>query len=365
MTHGRDLAGLEPSTYLRVLDLLLIHGYPLATFMPLGVGRRIVGGDALWLYQPTMAVMAAMLALALYELTSRLIASRPLRAVVALVAAQSALLYGYALWGGIKELGTAWAVPLLAAVVPLAVRSERLRQLLPLAVVTALLFGVLNAGALPWVAPALLFAAVAIFRRQRRRRHRARRGRVHRLHGRARAAVAADDARLPALEHRLVRPAREPRAAAHAAPARGHLADRRLPLRPGAAPGDARARRRRDRRRRGRRRDRRTARRAGALALRRRRRRERAGAEPLEHAVDRRQGVRDRLARDPARRADRGRRAAAQPPRRRRGGARRRARRRGALVERAAVPRRLARPATDSCRSSRRSATTSPARARR
>ena len=30
-THGRDLSGLEPSTYLRVLDLLLIHGYPLAT----------------------------------------------------------------------------------------------------------------------------------------------------------------------------------------------------------------------------------------------------------------------------------------------------------------------------------------------
>ncbi len=38
MTHGRDISGLEPSTYLRVLDLLLIHGYPLATFMPLGVG---------------------------------------------------------------------------------------------------------------------------------------------------------------------------------------------------------------------------------------------------------------------------------------------------------------------------------------
>jgi hypothetical protein len=166
MTHGRDISGLEPSTYLRVLDLLLIHGYPMATFMPLGVGRRIVGGDAIWLYQPTMAVMAAMLALALYELTSRLVASRALRAAIAFVAAQSALLYGYALWGGIKELGTAWAVPLLAAVVPLAVRSDRVRHLLPLAVVTALLLGVLNAGALPWVAPALLYAAVVIFRRR-------------------------------------------------------------------------------------------------------------------------------------------------------------------------------------------------------
>src|SRR5438034_8222615 len=32
--------GLEPSTYLRVLDTLLVHGYPLASFMPLGVGDR-------------------------------------------------------------------------------------------------------------------------------------------------------------------------------------------------------------------------------------------------------------------------------------------------------------------------------------
>jgi hypothetical protein len=164
MAHGRSLAGVEPSTYLRVLQTLLTQGYPLATFMPLGVGRAIVGGDALWLYQPCMAFMAAMLALSLYELCARMIAARWLRAIAALVAAQSALLYGYALWGGIKELGTAWAVPLLAAVVPPTVRAERLRHLIPLATVTALLLGVLNLGAAVWIAPALLFAIVAILR---------------------------------------------------------------------------------------------------------------------------------------------------------------------------------------------------------
>jgi hypothetical protein len=164
MEHGRSLAGLPPSTYLRVLQTLLAQGYPLATFMPLGVGRALVGGDGLWLYQPCLAFMAAMLALSLYHLCARLISARWLRAVVAFVAAQSALLYGYALWGGIKELGTAWAVPLLVALVPAAVRAERLRQLLPLAAVTALLLGVLNLGAAVWIAPALLFAIVAVLR---------------------------------------------------------------------------------------------------------------------------------------------------------------------------------------------------------
>ena len=47
MEHGRSLAGLEPSTYLRVLQTLLVHGYPLATFMPLGVARTLVRDDAL------------------------------------------------------------------------------------------------------------------------------------------------------------------------------------------------------------------------------------------------------------------------------------------------------------------------------
>ncbi len=166
MQHGRSIAGLEPSTYYRVLDILLVHGYPLATFMPLGVGRQLVGGDAMWLYQPCMAFMAAMLALSAYELLRRSVGSPRLRAGAVFVAGQSGLLYGYALWGGIKELGSAWALPLVAALVPGAVRAERVRHLLPLAAATALLLGVLNVGAGPWIAPALAFALVAIVHRR-------------------------------------------------------------------------------------------------------------------------------------------------------------------------------------------------------
>jgi hypothetical protein len=164
MEHGRSLAGLQPSTYQRVLDVLLDEGYPLGSLLPIGVGRDIVGGDSMWLYQPAMAFMAAMLALGLYELAGKIVSTRWLRAVIAIVAAQSALLYGYALWGGIKELGTAWALPLVAALVPAAIRAQKPLALLPLAAVSAVLFGVLNAGALVWLAPGLGYALVMIVR---------------------------------------------------------------------------------------------------------------------------------------------------------------------------------------------------------
>jgi hypothetical protein len=168
MNHGPTISGVAPSTYWRVLDGLLIHGYPLATFMPLGIGHELLRADAAFLYQPCLAFMAAMLALSLYELIQRLIDPSWVRAFVAFVAAQAALLYGYALWGGIKELGTAWAVPLLAALVPVTARAKGYRSLLPLAVSTALLLGVLSVGAAVWFAPALVLALVAVLRERGR-----------------------------------------------------------------------------------------------------------------------------------------------------------------------------------------------------
>jgi len=104
MEHGRSLAGLEPSTYLATLQPHLDKGYPLGWMMPIGDGREIVGGDALWLYHPSVAFMAALLALALYELTARIGAARWLRALAAFSGAQAALLFGYGLWGGLKEV---------------------------------------------------------------------------------------------------------------------------------------------------------------------------------------------------------------------------------------------------------------------
>src|SRR4029077_15576650 len=88
MGHGRTLGGLAPSTYQQVLTDYLTSGYPLGAFMPLGVAGKLTGQDVAWLFQPTIALLAVMLALSLYTLSARLVSSRPLRAVVGFLGAQ-------------------------------------------------------------------------------------------------------------------------------------------------------------------------------------------------------------------------------------------------------------------------------------
>ena len=147
MDHGRSLDGLGYSSYFATLQTNVAIGYPLATFMPLGVGHKLLGTDSAWLFQPCMALMAAMLSVSLYALTSRMAAPRPLRAVAAFAGGQAALLFGYVLWGGIKEMATAWTIPLLAALVPTVSRAvERPRAVLPLAVACAVPLGVSGTG---------------------------------------------------------------------------------------------------------------------------------------------------------------------------------------------------------------------------
>jgi hypothetical protein len=156
MEHGRSLDGLDPSSYLATLQPHLAKGYPLGAVMPVGVGRDVVGGDSLWLYHPCVAFTAAMLALTLYGLLGNLVTRPWLRALAALVGAQSALLYGYAMWGGLKEVAGAAAVALASALVWPGL-NERLspRAFLPLAVACAWLLGVLSSGAVLWLLPAV------------------------------------------------------------------------------------------------------------------------------------------------------------------------------------------------------------------
>lgn len=160
MEHGRSLAGLAPSTYEATLAVNLAHGYPLGTFVPFGVGAELVGEDTAWLYQPYIAFLAAMLALALYALLAGVVASRLLRAVAALVASQPALLYGYSLWGGVKEVAAAALLALTAALVTLAAEGEGLRRLLPVALAFAATLGVLSLGGALWLLPAAAVAAL-------------------------------------------------------------------------------------------------------------------------------------------------------------------------------------------------------------
>ena len=165
LEHGRSLDGLAPSSYEAALAFNL-HFYPLGSLLPLGAGAALAGEDPAWLFQPYLAFLAALLGLVLYHLASLVVSSRPLRATAAVLASQAALLYGYALWGGVKELAAAPLVALVAALAGAALRpSRRGLALVPLAVAGAALVGVLSIGAAAWLLPVLIPAAVAIFRR--------------------------------------------------------------------------------------------------------------------------------------------------------------------------------------------------------
>ena len=123
MEHGRSLAGLDPSTYEATLSFNLGDGYPIGVFLPLGVTRALVGQDVAWLIQPYMAFGGAVLGLALWQLAEPIVRPLPLRAAVSLLAALSALLFGYYLWGGIKEVAAAALLASCAGLAGFAIRA--------------------------------------------------------------------------------------------------------------------------------------------------------------------------------------------------------------------------------------------------
>jgi hypothetical protein len=156
--HGRARAVLHEAPLAGYLG----GGYPTGALLPLGVGARLVDTDAAWVFQPYLAFLAAMLALCLYGLAGHVVPSRPWRAFVAALASQSALLYGFALWGGVKELYAAALLALVAASVLLVEKSGR-SGLVPGAAAAATVLA-LSPGALVWLPPmlvALLAAARA------------------------------------------------------------------------------------------------------------------------------------------------------------------------------------------------------------
>jgi hypothetical protein len=157
--HGRDLSAVTgQSTYgLELYTYLTQSGYPSGAFMLLGIGHWITGIDGAWIFQPDMAVCAGALALCCYELLAPVVASAWLRAFVTFIAAQSALLFGYAAWGGIKELTAAFLLALGIAVGVRVLAHERAgpRAFLPVAIAAAALTVTLGAGAAVYIAPAL------------------------------------------------------------------------------------------------------------------------------------------------------------------------------------------------------------------
>ncbi len=168
MEHGRSLSGLEPSTFRATLGAYTGAGYPVGANLPWGVAGTLVGGDLAWTFAPYLAFLAAMLSLSLGDLCRSFIDSTRLRAVLAFLASQAALFYGYYLWGGMKEIASATLIALAAALLGLAARAapgapDRLapaRATLPLAVALAALLAALSPAGVVWVAPLLLGGAI-------------------------------------------------------------------------------------------------------------------------------------------------------------------------------------------------------------
>ncbi len=166
MEHGHSVAGLEPSSYRATLEFNLAGGYPVGTFIPFGAVQKLVKGDLAWVFQPYIAFLATMLALALWQILAGLLPSRRLRALAVFVAAQPALLFGYSLWGGVKEVAAAGGVALAAALAPAVVRAgARWRDVIPLAVAAGSLAAQLSVGGLVWIGPLLLALVVIALRR--------------------------------------------------------------------------------------------------------------------------------------------------------------------------------------------------------
>ncbi len=160
--HGHSVAGLPSSTYRLDFTNYVGKSYPIGAFMIFGVGRALLRTDLAWVFDPYLACCGAAIALCIYAFAEPFVTSPRRRALVAFLAAQPALLYGYYLWGGIKELTAAF---LLVLMITLAARTLERRprglQLLPLAVATGALITTISAAAAVWIAPGLVVLLAA------------------------------------------------------------------------------------------------------------------------------------------------------------------------------------------------------------
>ena len=114
MEHGRHIADVPPSTFELDLRYWIGTGYPVGTFLPVGVAAKLSGQDYANAYQPVLAVTVAIFALGAYGCVRELV-SKPLACGAAVVAAQASLFAGYVQWGGVKEVTLVALLPPLAA----------------------------------------------------------------------------------------------------------------------------------------------------------------------------------------------------------------------------------------------------------
>jgi hypothetical protein len=160
MTSGRSLDGLAPSTYEATLAVYPGDGYPIGVNLPWGVVDQLTPQDPAWTFMPYQTLLAVGLATAFYVFATPLLESRPLRALSAFTASQAALLFGFVMWGGVKEVAAAMLIALAAGLLPAAMRaSDVARAVIPLAITAAAIAAVLSFGGLVWIGALLVVAA--------------------------------------------------------------------------------------------------------------------------------------------------------------------------------------------------------------
>jgi energy-converting hydrogenase Eha subunit E len=165
---GRDFDSLAPSSY----EMSLVRyyddsAYPSGGPTALATLRSLVFDDVAWIYQPFLACLVAMLALALYSLAGIVISWPLLRGLAAFVAAQPALVVGYAFQGSIKEVGIVFVVTLIGALVsPFAgFPAEGYRRGVPIVVAGASAIALVGPAAAVWLVPFAVGLIVIALRR--------------------------------------------------------------------------------------------------------------------------------------------------------------------------------------------------------
>lgn len=158
LERGRDASGLPPSNYeVTYRTYFEENAYPAGGATALGALSRIVSTDPAWVFQPWLSVLLALLALAVAGLAAPVVGSQRRAALVAVVAAQPALLIAFAMQGSLKEIAVTALLATLAALVPASAAADaRARTVVPIAVVAAAAVGVLGPSAGVWVAPLIV-----------------------------------------------------------------------------------------------------------------------------------------------------------------------------------------------------------------
>jgi hypothetical protein len=158
--HGAQSSPVDSSLFSSV-DGLFSSGYPLGSHVWPLFGSVVGNIDAFHIWIPLIAVMAGMTALVVFAVVRWLGAPPQFAAIAGTVVASGYLPYSYLTQGSAKEIGAAFALYATIALLVLGLSyGPTLRALVPAAIGAAATLDVFGAGALAWLGPGAVAAAL-------------------------------------------------------------------------------------------------------------------------------------------------------------------------------------------------------------